>query len=146
MVQAEIIVCQLCELYYRSRRVALPHLQKFDEMPIAERIAELQSSHWTGDVYLAVSNGFWEPEEREDYESIFSAYSDFYSATVARLTDILGEPELRSAWNENDFPEWALGLEIVAWPTAKVPLYVRLEHQDPEVPIIVALARIPDER
>jgi len=125
--------------------MSLPHLHEADDAPVETRVEEMLSGSVADDIYLAVSNGFWEPEEQEEYESILGTYSKFFAEISARIAKVVGEPTLRAKCDEDDFPEWALGLEVVAWTKAKVPFYLRLEHEDREVPIIVALAPMSDE-
>lgn len=123
----------------------LPHLDRSDPTPLEELVARLQGEPDEDEVYLAASHGFWEPEDREHFESTYAAYQTFFAETVARLTAILGVPDFRGTWEAADFPDWAHGSEIAIWSQVGSPLWLRIEHEDRELPILIALARVPDE-
>ncbi len=53
-------------------------------------------------------------------------------------------PRMRCSWQyprtstkSDDFPEWGVGELVAIWEDAG--LHLRLHHEDPEVPIFVAL-------
>src|SRR5688572_9885928 len=118
----------------------LPHLKQREARSLDDIVAGLKKSRKAKECYLAVSEGFWEFEEQEEFESIFETYSKFFANAVTQAAKLLGEPSFQGDWESAEFPDWAHGLEIAVWDDAG--LWLRLEHEDRECPIIVALGKI----
>jgi hypothetical protein len=118
----------------------LPHLQQHDERSLADIVAALRDGRSTEECYLAVSNGFWEPHERESFSTTFAAYEQFFADTVAELSRFVGAPDFEGRWNSPQFPDWAYGYAVAVWSQK---LWLRLEHEDRECPIIIALSPFP---
>jgi hypothetical protein len=118
---------------------SLPHLQQRDERPIDEIVSSLREGRETEECYIAVSHGFWEVDE-DAFEETFAAYEHYYTALIAQISQLLGPPDFQRDWDAVDFPEWAHGLQVAVWSSG---LWLRIEHEDRECPIIIALAPVP---
>lgn len=117
--------------------MSLPHLDVCDERDLGGLVAELSSGRNRDEFYLAVSKGFWEAEEQDAYEAIFHEYLHLFDDVVKRLTDLIGEPDVYGCADEVESPDWAYGYKIAIWSVPSV--WLRIEHEDRELPIIVAL-------
>jgi hypothetical protein len=119
----------------------LPHLQHFEDTTVEDVFIKCCDA---GDEqYLAVSHGFWELEDREQFESVFAAFREYFAKTVDAFSFVCGSPQFRGRWDHDSFPNWAQGYEIAVWTTTQPQVYLRLEHEDRELPIIIALAKVP---
>lgn len=124
---------------------SLPNVQCVEERPLEHLLATLVSRDRSADeYYLAVSLDFWEIDKQVEFDSIFEAYSRFFDSMVERISRIAGPPDYRGARSDTAFPEWMQGLEIAVWHAADSRFWLRIEHEDRECPIIVALAPLSD--
>jgi hypothetical protein len=119
---------------------ALPHLQQRDERPLGELLAAMHDCRCSDECYLAVSKGFWDPNEQDAFNEIFNEYMQFFADIVIQATQLFGQPDFQGRWDSPEFPEWAIGLEAAIWSNG---FWLRIEHEDRECPIIIALSAIP---
>ncbi|WP_425616418.1 hypothetical protein NA78x_000064 [Anatilimnocola sp. NA78] len=122
---------------------SLPHLQESDERPLEALLAQFQHGN-PDDYYLAVSDGSWDANEQTSFAEVYAEYQRFFAQAAARLTQILGEPAYRGHHDDAAFPEWAHGNEVVVWSDHNHSLWLRIEHEDRECPILVVLAPTPE--
>ena len=117
------------------------HTQHFENRPPHEAVKQFLASD-EEELYFAVSEDFYEIEAQDRYEDVYAAYEAYYQDLVATLMALLGEPTYRGTWEDDDYPEWAVGEQVCVWAGHEPPVYLRLHHEDREVPILIALSRI----
>jgi hypothetical protein len=126
-----------CELIQMSS--SLPHLQQRDDRRIDEIVSSLREGRETEECYLAVSHGFWEVDE-DAFEETFAAYEQYYTDLIAQISQLLGPPDFQGRWDTEEFPGWAHGEQVAVWSNG---MWLRIEHEDRECPIIIALTLVP---
>lgn len=121
---------------------SLPHLQASEDRQIDELIESIRSSPSSDEFYLAVSHPFWDAEEQDGFDEIHRAYVIFFESLERQISQSVGDPIFYGRWDDPAFPEWATGEAIAVWEDG---FWLRVEHEDRECPIIVALSPLPRE-
>ena len=117
----------------------LPHLQFLESRTIEECLAALSTAA-EQEICLAVSNDFYESEHLAMYEKIYSDYQNFFEQITSKLSKKIGEEPKIMRGEDSEFPDGAVGELIAVWFNHQT--YLRLHHEDKELPIIVALSTI----
>jgi hypothetical protein len=120
--------------------MSLPHNELCDTRAISDWIESFLADPDRREIFLAVSKDFWEPKDQELYPSVYPEYRRHFFALVDNLTRVLGEPRWRGGYDDTLYPSWAVGEQIAVWERENGSLYLRLHHEDREVPILIALA------
>ncbi len=117
------------------KTLSLSHIDVVDKSSPEELIAKIVNDR-TSHIDLAISKGGLSVSAWEDsYEGL----EELYQMRAQEFAGILGEPSWQGPWTSDDYPDWALGEEITIWEHAGGPIYLRIFHEDQELPIIVAL-------
>jgi len=117
------------------------HCQYQDPKEPMELVEDLLNSPEKDEVYFVVSDDFWELEDQDRYEEIYDNYRTYFEWLLADIAERYGQPTYRGRWEDPSFPDWAVGEEIAVWSIDGRHIYLRIHHEDREVPILVALTR-----
>jgi hypothetical protein len=120
----------------------LPHSQHVEARTASEILDWLSSEKQ--EIYLAVSKDFYDLGDRENFEEIYDRYRTYFHSVREAVASIAGPPSWQGWWEEDEYPDWAVGEEIAVWQEHEPPMYLRIHQEDREVPIIIALSRIED--
>ncbi len=119
----------------KYKTLSLPHCASIVDSKPEELLAKVVGDR-TSHVEMALSNvGLTESE----WEDAYPAFDQYYAARAKELSDILGAPAWQGFWTSYEYPDWALGEEITIWNHPGGKIYLRLYHEDEEIPISVAL-------
>jgi hypothetical protein len=122
--------------------MALPHVRYLEERPLDEVVSEFLGGR-PGEVFLAVSEDFVARERRERQDQAYQTLEGHFCKLASALQERLGPPSFVGRAGEEGYPEWAEGESVVVWAEAERPCYLRLQQEEREVPIVVALAPAP---
>ncbi|MCE5327216.1 MAG: hypothetical protein ABFD92_01675 [Planctomycetaceae bacterium] len=121
---------------------ALPHCQFVEPRGIPDCIREITSGN-EKEIYFVVSNDFYDAKNYDLSERIYPEYEAAFQSLSRQVSSAVGAEPQAFEVGADDFPEWAIGIKIAVWKERN--LYLRVEHEDRELPIIVALASIPSD-
>jgi len=115
----------------------LPHCQREEQRDPSAVVRDFLTSPKTQEVYFAVSKNFYELEDQDHYETTYAAYENAFER---KLKELLGDPSFEGDWEDPEYPDFAVGERVVVWQEPET-IYLRLHHEDREVPILIAFAR-----
>lgn len=118
----------------------LPHCQHAESLTPQQCVDQLDESS-DEEIYLAVSNDFYNADDQLQYDTIYPEYEKRYRQLIADFSEVLGPPEHSTDWQADGYPDWAVGELVTIWNRNGSVLWLRLHHEDREVPILIALAR-----
>ncbi len=123
-----------------GRLLSLPSAQK----ALSEFATHSTDEHWT---FLVRSRDFYpEYAANEEDEILCEEFYEVYEDTVARLTEIWGEPDFEGDWETQGFPEWSSAIHIAYWHRNTYLAYVSYEHGDKECPMLVGLGSVRESQ
>ncbi len=123
--------------------MSLPHCQQEASMIAAQCVAKLQDEP---EVYLAVSKDFYDPDVEAKYPSIYASYRTRYEDWIGEIEQVLGSFALSIDYRDDRYPDWAVGEHVTIWERDGEILWLRLHHEDQELPILIAVAKLdPDD-
>lgn len=114
----------------------LPHNEYYNPISAADAISSLRKAP-EKDVEFAVSRGFWDDES--NWQSFFAAYELYFEQRGREITAILGPPTYEGHWEDGTFPLFAIGHRIMVWGSGDDTLYLRIQQEDREMGVEVAL-------
>ena len=118
----------------------LPHLQHSEDGDLREVVSAFLSDKAAEEIYFAASEDFYDVDDQDRLDEIYPAYEKLFESLRDQLSTILGAPAFECGWADDVYPDWATGERIVVWESPET-LFLRLHHEDEEMPILVALAR-----
>lgn len=118
----------------------LPHCEQHEDRDPEVVIREFLGDPEGDEIYFAVSKDFYEIEDQDHYETTYAEYERAFESIAARVKALLGNPSFEGDWEHPEYPEFAVGERVVLWQRPE-PVYLRLHHEDAELPILIAFAR-----
>lgn len=117
----------------------LPHTHHLEEKSPQECVAQLKSGD-EDELFLAVSKEFFERDDREIFPEIYAQYQIRYRKYIGEFSEVLGQPAFSVFRDEEEYPEWAVGEQVTVWNDGDDVVWLRLHHEDKELPIQIVLA------
>ncbi len=123
-------------------RPSLPHCQLLERRAVDECVKAVSSGE-EQEVFFAVSKDFYDGEHYYLSQDVYPKYKAYFEELASDISNVLGAAAKIVHWESENFPDWAVGERIAIWEQAG--LYLRLHHEDREVPILIGLARTEEE-
>lgn len=117
----------------------LPHTHHLEEKSPQECVEQLKSGD-EDELFLAVSKEFFERDDREIFPEIYAQYQIRYRKYIGEFSEVLGQPAFSVFRDEEKYPEWAVGEQVTVWEDGDDVVWLRLHHEDKELPIQIVLA------
>lgn len=96
--------------------------------------------------YLKASRDFFEADwTYEEVEAIEAEFARDFRAVAAQVEAAWGPPDFIGHRNDSEFPEFYTVEEFCYWRRGNVLAMIWWEHQDKEVPVLLALAVLSPE-
>lgn len=73
-------------------------------------------------------------------KAIYPRYKEHYLKIANAISVAIGDPVFSGGWQDEAYPEWAVGEHVTVWEHNHAVLWLRLHHEDRECPIVIALA------
>jgi hypothetical protein len=94
--------------------------------------------------FLKGSRDFFEPDwTYEEMGAIEAEFARDLRAVAARVAAVWGAPDFIGHRSESEFPTFYTAEEMCYWRRGSVLAMIWWEHQDKEVPVLLALAVLP---
>jgi len=119
----------------------LPHTQEFSDLSPDQAITKAKEDS-NGMFFYAVSEDFYDAENYDLGTQIFPKYEDFYQQKKKEIEEHLKKKSVEYGYDDSNYPDWAVGAPIAVWEEDGI--WLRVEYEDRECPIMVALAIITE--
>ena len=117
----------------------LPHTDHLETRSAKECVDVLKITP-DNELSLVVSRDFGDRDNREIFPEIYTQYQIKYQLLIGEFIEPLGQPSFTGDREESRYPDWAVGEHVTVWKKGKNVYWLRLHHEDTELPIQIVLA------